>query len=195
MKLSKVIAVIALLVAPVANALDTDADQPVYIDSDKATYDEKAETSTYIGHVVATQGSIRVDSDQMIVYLKQGAIDHMIANGNLAKFKQLPAVGKEEMHGEGLIIEFYPEKNLMVFKQNATVWQGDAKQSSEYIEYDTKNSLLKAGENNSDGRRVHSVIQPKTATPANGSNTKPTVTTNTPETKNAPAPAAGNKAP
>lgn len=187
MKLSKLIFAMLALLAPCAYALDTDADQPVYIDSDKATYDEKAETSTYIGHVVATQGSIRVDSDQMVVYLKQGAIDHMIANGNLAKFKQLPAEGKEEMHGEGLVIEFYPDKNLMIFKQNATVWQGDAKQSSEYIEYDTKNSLLKAGENNAEGRRVHSVIKPKTAAPApaNGASAKPTVTT-VPATNKAP---------
>jgi lipopolysaccharide export system protein LptA len=67
------------------------------------------------------------------------------------------------MYGEGLVNEFYPEKNLLVFMQNASVWQGDAKQSSERIEYDTKNSLLKAGESNSDGKRVHSVIKPKAA--------------------------------
>jgi len=65
------------------------------------------------------------------------------------------------MHGEGLINEFYPDQNLLKFMKNASVWQGDAKQSSEYIEYDTKNSLLKAGEAQSDGKRVHSVIKPK----------------------------------
>jgi lipopolysaccharide export system protein LptA len=61
----------------------------------------------------------------------------------------------------GLINEFYPDKNLLIFMKQASVWQGEAKQSSEYIEYDTKNSLLKAGEKRSDGMRVHSVIKPK----------------------------------
>ena len=60
--------------------------------------------------------------------------------------------------------EFYPEKNLLIFMKKASVWQGEAKQSSEYIEYDTKLSLLKAGEKSSDGKRVHSVIKPKPKT-------------------------------
>ncbi len=161
MKLSKIIGLGFLLSAPAIWALDNDSDQPVYIDSDNAVYDEKTEVSTYTGRVVATQGSIRIDADQLVVYLKDGNVVRLIATGKPSRFKQLPAVGKEEMHGEGLVNEFYPEKNLLIFKQKASVWQGDAKQSSEYIEYDTKNSLLKAGEPSSDGKRVHSVIKPK----------------------------------
>jgi lipopolysaccharide export system protein LptA len=161
MKLSKIIGLGLLLCVHKAVALETDSEQPVYIDSNNAVYDEKAETSTYIGNVVATQGSIKIDADQLVVYLKNGAITKLVATGKPSRFKQLPAVGKEEMHGEGLINEFYPEQNLLIFKQNASVWQGDAKQSSDYIEYDTKNSLLKAGEHSTDGKRVHSVIKPK----------------------------------
>ena len=164
MKLSKLFSLILLLFARPVLALDTDSEQPVYIDSDKAEYDEKTEVSTYIGNVVATQGSIRIDGDKLVVYLKDGNVTKLIATGNPSKFEQLPAVGKEKMHGEGLVNEFYPEKNLLIFMKNASVWQGDAKQSSEYIEYDTKNSLLKAGEKASDGKRVHSVIKPKPKT-------------------------------
>jgi len=165
MRLSKFIGLIfALLSAHPALALETDSEQPVYIDSDNAVYDEKAEVSTYTGNVVATQGSIRIDADKLVVYLKDGAITKLVATGNPSRFEQLPAVGKEKMYGEGLINEFYPDKNLLIFMKKASVWQGDAKQSSEYIEYDTKNSLLKAGEPSSDGNRVHSVIKPKAKT-------------------------------
>lgn len=142
-------------------ALESDPDQPVYIDSDNAVYDEKAETSTYTGHVVATQGSIRIDAEKLVVFMKNGDIAKLVATGKPSKFEQLPAVGKDKMYGEGLVNEFYPDKNLLVFMKNASVWQGDAKQSSDYIEYDTKNSLLKAGESSSGGKRVHSVIKPK----------------------------------
>lgn len=164
MKLSKLIGLIFLLSAQPAFALDNDSEQPVYIDSDNAVYDEKAEISTYTGKVVATQGSIRIDADKLVVYLKGGDIIKLVATGNPSHFEQLPAVGKEKIYGEGLINEFYPEKNLLIFMKKASVWQGDAKQSSEYIEYDTKLSLLKAGEKSSDGKRVHSVIKPKPKT-------------------------------
>lgn len=158
---NKIAALSLLLFSGAVWALESDSEQPIYIDSNTAVYDEKTEISTYTGNVIATQGSIKIDADQLVVYLKGGNIVKLIATGKPSRFKQLPAVGKDEMFGEGLINEFYPDKNLLIFMKNASVWQGDAKQSSEYIEYDTKNSLLKAGEPASDGKRVHSVIKPK----------------------------------
>lgn len=148
-----------LLLSSTVYGLENDSAQPIVIDSDHAVYDEKQETSTYTGRVHATQGSIKIDGDKLVVYMKNGDITKLVSTGNPSKFRQLPASGKEEMFGEGLINEFYPDKNLLIFMKNASVWQGDAKQSSEYIEYDTKLSLLKAGENT---ERVHSVIKPKT---------------------------------
>lgn len=161
MKLSKFIGLGLLLSVRQAFGLETDSEQPVYIDSDTAVYDENTQVSTYIGNVIATQGSIKIDADKLVVYLKDGDIIKLVATGKPSKFEQLPAVGKEKMYGEGLINEFYPDKNLLIFMQNASVWQGDAKQSSDHIEYDTKNSLLKAGQGQTDGKRVHSVIKPK----------------------------------
>lgn len=161
MNLNNMAGLCLLLLSCAVPALENDSEQPVYIDSDHAVYDEKADTSTYIGNVHATQGSIKIDGDHLTVYMKDGNIDHMISTGKPAKFRQLPEVGKEEMFGEGLINEFYPDKNLLIFKQNASVWQGDTKQSSEYIEYDTKLSLLKAGAATADAKRVHTVMKPK----------------------------------
>lgn len=161
MNLNKFVGLSLLLFSGAVLALESDSEQPIYIDSNNAEYDEKQETSTYTGNVVATQGSIKIDAEQLVVHLKNGNITKLVATGKPSKFKQLPAVGKEEMHGEGLVNEFYPEKNLLIFMKNASVWQGEAKQSSDYIQYDTKNSLLKAGEPSADGKRVHSVIKPK----------------------------------
>jgi lipopolysaccharide export system protein LptA len=159
--INKMLGLSLLLFSVAALALESDSEQPVYIDSNDAVYDEKSEISTYTGNVVATQGSIKIDADQLVVHLKNGNIIKLVATGKPSKFQQLPGVGKDMMYGEGLTNEFYPEKNLLIFMKNASVWQGDAKQSSEYIQYDTKNSLLKAGEPSSDGKRVHSVIKPK----------------------------------
>ena len=156
-----IISILLLLKIGQAWGLASDADQPINIDSDSATYDEKQQISTYVGHVYATQGSIKVDGDKLVVYLKDGNVSKMVATGQPSHFRQLPAEGKDEMLGEGLTNEYYPEQNLLIFMHKASVWQGDAKQSSEYIQYDTKNSLLKAGEQNNNNNRVHSVIKPK----------------------------------
>ena len=161
LKRTIIISICLLLQMGRAWGLATDADQPINIDSDSATYDEKQQISTYIGHVYATQGSIKVDGDKLVVFLKDGNVTKMVATGQPSHFRQLPAEGKEEMFGEGLTNEYYPDQNLLIFMQKASVWQGDAKQSSEYIQYDTKNSLLKAGEPNNNHNRVHSVIKPK----------------------------------
>jgi lipopolysaccharide export system protein LptA len=161
MNLNKVVGVCLILLSTGVFALESDSQQPIYIDSNKAEYDEKAQTSIYIGNVYATQGSIKIDADKLVVYMSDGNINKLVATGVPSKFRQLPEVGKEEIFGEGLVNTFFPDKNLLIFTKNASVWQGDAKQSSDYIEYDTKLSLLKAGESASDGKRVHSVIKPK----------------------------------
>ncbi|WP_338040257.1 LptA/OstA family protein [Methylocucumis oryzae] len=65
------------------------------------------------------------------------------------------------MIGEASIGEYYPKKNLLVLKENATVTQDNATYASDYIEYDIKSSLVKAGEKSSDTKRVHVILKPK----------------------------------
>jgi len=144
-----------------ASALETDSDQPIVIDSNTATYDDKSAISTYTGSVVSVQGSIRVNSDKLVVYFVNGEADKLVFTGNKAKFKQTPSPGAEDITGEALTGEFYPKKNLLVLIKEATVWQGNGTYASDLIEYDIKTSLVKAGEKSSDAKRVHVILQPK----------------------------------
>ncbi|WP_020564996.1 lipopolysaccharide transport periplasmic protein LptA [Methylosarcina fibrata] len=142
-------------------ALESDADQPITIDSNTATYDDKAQVSIYTGDVISIQGSIRVNSDKLTVYFVNGEADKLVFTGDKAKFKQTPEVGKEDITGEALIGEYYPKKNLLILKNQAVVWQGTGTYASDYIQYDIKTSLVKAGEKDSDDKRVRVVIKPK----------------------------------
>ncbi|MCK5122040.1 MAG: lipopolysaccharide transport periplasmic protein LptA [Methylococcales bacterium] len=144
-----------------AMALESDSEQPVYIDSNTASYNNKTGTSIYTGDVVTDQGSLHITSDKLVVYTQDGAIDKMVFTGKPAKFKQLPGVGKEEIHGEGLTGEYYPDENKLILIEEAVVSQGNNRSASRLIIYDSKNSLIKAGEKTSDARRVHSVFKPK----------------------------------
>jgi lipopolysaccharide export system protein LptA len=145
-------------------ALESDADQPITIDSNTATYDDVTATSTYTGNVISVQGSIRVNSDKLVVYFVDGDAEKLVFTGKRAKFKQTPSEGSEDITGEALTGEFYPKKNLLILIDEATVWQGNATYSSKLIEYDIKTSLVKAGEKSSDAKRVHVILKPKAKT-------------------------------
>ena len=153
------------LVAYVSNAvaLENDAEQPITIDSNTATYDDASGTSTYFGNVVSAQGSIRVLSDRLVVYLKEGEAEKLVFTGKRARFKQTPSAGSDDIVGEALTGEYYPKKNLLVLIDQATVTQNNATYASNYIEYDIKSSLVKAGEKSSDAKRVHVILKPKQA--------------------------------
>lgn len=142
-------------------ALESDSEQPITIDSNTATYDDATATSTYTGNVISVQGSIRVNSDKLVVYFVDGDAEKLVFTGNKAKFKQTPSEGAEDITGEALTGVYYPKKNLLLLMDEATVWQGNATYSSKLIEYDIQTSLVKAGEKSSDAKRVHVILKPK----------------------------------
>jgi lipopolysaccharide export system protein LptA len=96
-----------------------------------------------------------------VVYFVDGDAEKLVFTGNKAKFKQTPSEGGEDITGEAMTGEFYPKKNLLILKDQATVWQGNATYSSNFIEYDIKTSLVKAGEKSTDASRVHVILKPK----------------------------------
>ena len=110
-----------------AYALQSDGDQPIVIDSNTATYDDAKAISIYTGNVISIQGSIRVNSDKLVVYFINGEADKMVFTGNLAKFKQTPKDGDQDITGEAYTGEFYPKKNLLKAKMLEAVWPQYAK--------------------------------------------------------------------
>ncbi len=144
-----------------AIALKSDSEQPVHIDSDTASYNDKKGTSIYTGNVVTIQGSLHITSDKLVVHLKDGDVYKMVFTGKPAKFRQLPGKGQEEVHGEGLTGEYYPNKNKLILIKKAVVSQGSVKSASKRIVYDSKNALIKAGDPSSNKKGVHTVYQPK----------------------------------
>lgn len=151
----------ALLFSSNASALKEDADQPVYIDSNAATYDDKTGVSIYTGNVIATQGSLEVKSDKLVVYFKNGDVDKLVATGNPARFKQTPDSGKGDITGKALTGEYYPSEASLILIKEAVVWQEGNTYASDLIRYDSLNAVVKAGEQSSDAKRVRVILKPK----------------------------------
>ena len=138
------LAMLASINIPVL-ALDTDSKQPMYIESDSATYDEGKGMTEYRGNVKYNQGSIESLSDKMIVYQKDGKTERVESFGKPTRIKQTPEPGKPDWHGIGLRSEYFPDSGVLILHEKALAWQGDNRVSSDRIEYDTKNSVMKAG--------------------------------------------------
>lgn len=152
--------VIALLSAPIA-ALENDREQPIQIEANAATFNEKSGTSTYTGDVKVTQGSIRLWSDKLVVYSNNGEMDKMVSTGSPAKFRQTPDRQKEDIHGTALRMEYYGSRSQLIMLKKAKIWQGKNSTTSERIEYDSLNAIIQAGKKTSGSQRVKVILQPR----------------------------------
>ncbi len=162
MKLNRILATLTLLVIfSNANALKNDFEQPIYIEADNATFDEKKGESTYTGKVQVTQGSMRLKSDRLVVYTRDQKADKIIATGNPVRFRQTPEKGKKEIKGKSQRAEFYATQSRIILLDNAVVWQGKNTTTSDRIEYDYKNAIVKASKKSANSKRVHVTLQPE----------------------------------
>lgn len=142
-------------------ALQSDTEQPIYIEADGATYDHNTGISTYTGNVQVTQGSMLLNSDKLVVFMKTKRPFKIVATGKPVTFKQTPKSGGEDVHGKSFTAEYYIDTELLIMIKKAVVWQGDNTYASERIEYDRKNAIVKAGQASSNGKRVHITLHPK----------------------------------
>jgi len=161
------LALLAFINCPVM-ALDTDSKQPMYIEADSATYDEGKGVTEYRGNVRYSQGSIESVSDKMIVYQRDGKTQKVEAFGKPTRIKQTPEPGKPDWHGLGMRSEYFPETSVLILYEKAMAWQGDNPETSnrvtsEKIQYDIKNSVMKAGVPSKGGDRVRVTLQPEKA--------------------------------
>jgi lipopolysaccharide export system protein LptA len=154
--------ILALTFGGPAWALESDPEEPIYIEANSGTYDEKKGESVYTGDVQVTQGSIVINADQMTVYQKNNKTDHIVATGNPVRFKQTPSQGKQDIHGVAMRAEYYAERSRLLLFDKAVIYQEQNTYASDYIEYDSKTSIVRAGQPRSGDKRVRVKIQPKT---------------------------------
>lgn len=152
-----------------AVALDDDSKQPMFVESDIAQYNGKTGETIYIGNVKAKQGSLLAAGEKMVVFQKDGKTERIVIFGNPATIQQTPEVGKPDNHGRGQRVDYYPDTGILILHDKAMTWEGPDPATSEHtvtsdrIEYDTKNSLYKAGTSRSGRKRVQVTILPKDA--------------------------------
>ncbi len=159
-KLKYSLALVAF-VSSAAYSLDDDVDQPLNIVSKEQIADFNENKAIFIKDVVATQGSMELHADKAeIIRNSNGELKEIKAYGKPTTFKQLQESGKV-IHSQSSVIEYHPDRNLLVLIGRATIWQENSHVDGERIEYNTVTKQLKATNNNSQGGRVQSTFIPK----------------------------------
>lgn len=156
------VALCAALVAASAWALKSDKQQPINIQADHGEFQNDSAnnaTSIYTGHVVITQGSIRITADKAVLHTLNGELQTADMTGAPATFQQQPDSGAL-MHGTAAEIIYTAATDQVDLLGNAELVQGQRQLSAAVIHYNTatEHVLAVGGQNNG---RVHITLPPK----------------------------------
>ncbi|WP_295364705.1 lipopolysaccharide transport periplasmic protein LptA [uncultured Succinivibrio sp.] len=158
---TKLVLLMLALASQSAYALKDDTEQPLNIISKEQIADFESNKAIFIKDVVATQGSMELHADKAeLSRNSNGELQEVKAYGKPATFKQLQDDGKL-VHSQSSIIQYLPEKNLLILIGRATIWQDNSHVDGERIEYNTVTRQLKASNENSQGGRVQSTFLPQ----------------------------------
>ena len=162
-----------------AAALESDRNQSVLVEADEVEMDFSSGTRLYRGNVSVRQGTIRILADQIELVYKGEQLDHGIATGNPAVFRQRPDGKDHDIVGTGRRIELDEIQNIVTFIGDARLRQDRDAIEGERIVYDMARDRMivrggdasptrttRAGEDantalpTQDGERPRMVLQP-----------------------------------
>lgn len=150
----------ALLAASLpAMALTGDTDQPIHIESDQQSLDMQGNVVTFTGNVIATQGSIKINADKVVVTRPGGERGKEIIDGygKPAAFYQMQDNGKP-VKGHAAQMRYELQNDYVVLTGNAFLEQVDSNIKGDKITYLVKEQKMQAFSDK--GKRVTTVLVP-----------------------------------
>lgn len=160
-------ALLFLLPAAVAAAKSTDRNQAMNIDAGKQSGNFEGSGKTVLsGGVVVNQGTLEIRSSAAEIYMADGEISRSVFTGKQVKMKQQMDDGTW-MDAQADRVEYDMKTETITFIGNYTVKSERGSNSGQRMVYNTKTGNMESG---GDGTRVRTVIQPKSAQPAQGKN-------------------------
>lgn len=122
-----------------ANALPSDANQPIKLVADRATYSERTGVTSYSGDVVITQGTLKLTASNLTVNLANGSsIETAVAKGSPATMQQIVTQEKGLAKGQANEIVYNAKNGIVTLRGNARLTQNGASFSGNVIRYSLK---------------------------------------------------------
>ena len=150
-----------------AHALESDRQQPISIEADQGSLDQKNQVTVFSGNVVVTQGSILMRAATARVSQDKNGNQTMNAQGSPVYFRQTLDDNKGTAEGWGDRAEYVSASHTVKLVGNAKVRRGGDVATGNAISYNTQTEVYTVLGGNATGSknnpRVHIVIQPNTA--------------------------------
>lgn len=150
-----------------AAVVAADRDQPIRIQANSATLDDRSNTAVYTGDVIITQGSMRLTGGRVTLNTDaEGAVSKIVSQGSPATYNQTPE-GGSPVDARGQTIEYMADADRVVLIDNAFLEQDGNTFQGEYISYDINREVVDAGRASSESAtsgqqdRIEIVIQPR----------------------------------
>ena len=170
------LALLAGVAAPVM-ALPDDASQPIRIQANSATLDDRRNTAVYSGNVIITQGSMRLTGSRVTLNTDQaGEVSKIVAQGSPATYRQTPDTDSKPVDARALTIEYHADVERVVLIDQAFLEQAGNTFQGQRVSYDIQRQVVDAGRASSgdddSAERIEIIIQPRKRTePANNDET------------------------
>ncbi|MES9857624.1 MAG: lipopolysaccharide transport periplasmic protein LptA [Sedimenticola sp.] len=159
---SKILCWLAISLLPtmpsLTQALQSDKNQPTYIEADSVEMDDGKGVSIYKGSVVMTQGSIRFNADKVVVTQRTDKADQITATGTPVRFQQEMDDNAGMVKGRSKRVEYEADSEILYLINDAQLTQNKDTFTSDRITYDRAKAVVKAGASAKGKERVRVTI-------------------------------------
>ena len=150
----------ALLAMPLcALGADNERQQPVQLRADRIDVDQKKGLSLYRGHVVFSQGTLRLAAAYAEVQNRANAVETVTAEGKPVTFRHRPEGLTDFIEGEASRAVYHALARRVHLHGNVQVQRGRDLFRSAELHYDIENrTMIAEGDT---GRRVYTALMPR----------------------------------
>ena len=155
---------LAVLAPAISQALPSDRQQPITIQSKRAQLDERSGITVYEGEVQMDQGTLRITADKVTIHSVDKKISRIIATGEPAHFQQQPAPDKDLVTAQGSTIEYWVDREEVQLLKNAHLQQEGSTMSGDRIDYNIREAIVVAiGDPDRDDNQLIQIVIPPQA--------------------------------
>jgi len=183
----KLLLTVFTLLPAVTWALPSDRNKPIEIEADHAQMDDSTGITQYKGNAILTQGTLKIQGDIITFYYDENKeLSKMIAQGKLAKYRQVQKPGEEAVKAQALTMEYHARAQKVYLLGKGQITQHGDKFTGSRITYDIAKNIVNAGsakgssQGGAKSERISIIIQPpgskkKSTTPVKASPSEPAI--------------------
>ena len=150
-----------LLQTPLASALDSDKDQPIYLEANDVQIDDRTGVSVYTGNVVFDQGTMHLTANRLEIIKKNGETDEIIADGDPVRFQQQTDADKGLAKGHAKRMIYKVKSDMVYLYDDAELTQDGDAFRNDRITYNRATKVVRAGASQKGKQRVRITIRSK----------------------------------